>query len=478
MEIRWAAANGGDRMRRTRCRTGLHLLGVFASVLTAAFGKCVAGGSVASVFAAPGMRLSALVLPFLLSVGLSKPQGALAGGLPEGLSIGPSQVLLPWVPPSHAAEFPAVRAQLQLEGNKGSTGGGDVCFYWAIQNPQVLSLLHPDCSSVQPAAQCRLDGSSGGSWAAAGAPSSGGSNSCFSRVLVEAVPQGVGRRASSWIFASAEKEFSAEGPSGAPSEGASALSVSRRGFRAQVLVAPIVRLSFSTRDKRLAIGQLGDVSLLGYDAEGNVFSSLEGIPFLWEVQGEDEVVVVEPVETDAVAGTIARRRVEEMGAQEQKRRNGPRWRSDAIVLRGKSTGRATIRARLAMEQYRDVPPAEVAFLVHELVALSPAALLVPPAAVFALELHKLWVRRRPSSFALFGPGTFSYLASQFLSVLLSHAGSVFLALFVTAFASVPLWALDHVSLFITGSVVGFQALSPFVSVCCFSAATFRLLRPP
>lgn len=465
-------------MRRTRCQTGLQLLGVFASVLTAAFGKCVEGGSVASVFAASGMRLSALVLPLLLSVGLSKPQGALAIGLPEGLSIGPSQVLLPWVPPSHAAQFPAVRAQLQLEGHKGSAGGGDVCFYWAIQNPQVLSLLHPDCSSVQPAAQCRLDGSSGGSWAAAGAPSSGGSHSCFSRVLVEAVPQGVGRRASSWIFASAEKEFSAEGPSGPPSEAFSALSASRRGFRAQVLVAPIVRLSFSTRDKRLAIGQLGDVSLLGYDAEGNVFSSLEGIPFLWEVQGEDEVVVVEPVETDAVAGTVARRRVEEMGAQEQQRRNGPRWRSDAIVLRGKSTGRAIIRARLAMEQYRDVPPAEVAFLVHELVALSPAALLVPPAAVFALKLHKLWVRRRPSSFALLEPDTFCYLASHLLSVLLSNAGSVFLALFVTVFAAVSLWALVHVSLFLTGSVVGFHILSPFVSVCCFSAATFELLRPP
>ncbi|KAL8272888.1 hypothetical protein Esti_003197 [Eimeria stiedai] len=314
--------------------------------------------------------------------------------LPEGLSIGPSQVLLPWMPPSYTLQLPAVRTQLQLESSGAGIDNGDICFYWAIQNPQVVLLLNPDCSAVQPAASCLIDGSSAQRWNRAtesGAP-------CFSRVLVEAVPQPVPRRARSWIFASEETAFNDDTEYAAASDGQQQHS-SRRAFRSQILVAPIVRLSFSTRDKRLAIGQLGDVSLLAYDAEGNVFSSLEGLPFYWEVQGEGEIVDVEPVAADAVAGTPARRLVEERGAQEDQQ-PGLRWRSDAVVLRGRSTGRATITARLAIAEYAEVPPATVEFLVHELVALTPSALIVPPAAVFYFRLLRLWEDGRQEAVSL------------------------------------------------------------------------------
>ncbi|KAL8447479.1 hypothetical protein Emed_004362 [Eimeria media] len=314
--------------------------------------------------------------------------------LPEGLSIGPSQVLLPWMPPSYTTQLPAVRTQLQLESSGAGIDSGDICFYWAIQNPQVVLLLNPDCSATQPAASCLIDGSSAQGWNRAtesGAP-------CFSRVLVEAVPQPVPRRARSWIFASEETAFSSDTEYAGASDGQQQHS-SRRAFRSQILVAPIVRLSFSTRDKRLAIGQLGDVSLLAYDAEGNVFSSLEGLPFYWEVQGEGEIVDVEPVAADAVAGTPARRLVEERGAQEDQQ-PGQRWRSDAIVLRGRSTGKATITARLAIPEYSEVPPASVEFLVHELVALIPSALIVPPAAVFSFRLLRLWEDGRQEAVSL------------------------------------------------------------------------------
>lgn len=327
-----------------------------------------------SVLSAVTMRLFMGSLAAVHLAGASDQQ-RVPSASGEGLSIGPSQVLLPWMPPAHTAQFPAVRAQLQLEGSGNGVEGRDICFYWAMQNPQVLSLLHPECSASQPATSCLLDRPSAQGWSKSRA-------SCFSRVLVEAVPQPVARRARSWIFASEETAYEGE------AEGQQ--HVSRRAFRSQVLVAPIVRLAFSTRDKRLAIGQLGDVSLLAYDAEGNVFSSLEGLPFLWEVEGQGAIVDVEPVAADAVAGTLARRLVEEIGLKEEQR-GGPRWRSDAIVLRGKSTGRATITARLAVAEYAEVPPASVDFLVHELVALSPAALLVPPAAVFRFQLFRLWV---------------------------------------------------------------------------------------
>ena len=358
-----------------------------------------------------------LLWGLVLGESVSPPIEGLGGSWPEGLSIGPSQVLLPWVPPSHASNFPAVRAQLQLEGFNGSPqGGAAICFYWVAQNPQVVSLLQPDCSSDQPAAACRLDGDVGRRGGSMGSPPvqgwvSGGRPSCFSRVLVEAAPQSLGRRASSWVFASAERGLimgvsdlssvssSSEGSllpaGGGGGQGIGGLH--RRGFRAQVLVAPIVRLSFSTRDKRLAIGQLGDVSLLAYDEEGNVFSSLEGLPFSWHIEGPSDVVAIEPVATDAVAGTPARRLVEAQQQQHQQNHQQP-WeegevgiRSDAIVLRGLRTGRVLLRARLALKEYGDVAAAEVSFLVHEVFSLQPTHLLLPPAATFNIRLLRLWV---------------------------------------------------------------------------------------
>ena len=378
--------------------------------------------------ASPLLRcMLSLWLLLLLLVGVwgggapaAAQQEAAGGGSPEGLSIGPSQVLLPWVPPSVSSHFPAVRAQLQLQQEDAhpSLQGKEVavCFYWASQNRHVVSLLHPDCAAEQAAAACSVEAESeGGPQGAAGGPSRG--PPCFSRVLVEATPQAVGRRASSWVFASAERGLNTTrntagdpwGSPGAP-EGAAAATAAgagagggRRAFRAQVLVAPIVRLSFSTRDKRLAIGQLADVSLLGFDEEGNVFSSLEGLPFEWEIIGEENILSIESVAADAVAGTPARRLVEERGStynyyqqqqqqQQEEEARGVGVRSDAIVLRGLRTGVVTVRARLALEEYKEVKAAEVSFLVVELFTLSPAALLVPPGAVFNIKLLRLWVR--------------------------------------------------------------------------------------
>ncbi|OEH74354.1 hypothetical protein cyc_08484 [Cyclospora cayetanensis] len=408
MDTRRLAARHMPKMLSAWRLLQLQLTLLWRTMPGALFGARMAASRIVSPFSgALSLRIWGGTLVLLLFAGLmaaeEQPQQPFPPLLPEGLSIGPSQVLLPWIPPSHTAQFPAVRAQLQLEGSKGSLEGHDICFYWAVQNPQVLSLLHPDCSPVHPAALCRIDGGQSSSLEArrksVGAAASG--STCFSRVLVEALPQSVGRRASSWIFASEETSFSSDVSSeGSPQY----LQASGRAFRSQVLVAPIVQLSFSTRDKRLAIGQLGDVSLIAYDAEGNVFSSLEGLPFVWDVEGEGHIVQVEPVEADAVAGTQARRLVEEVGAKEEQQRGGKmRWRSDAIVLRGKSTGKATVRARLAVAEYGEVPPAEVHFVIHELVALSPAVLLVPPAAVFSLRLLRLWEDGRQEPLPLPNP---------------------------------------------------------------------------
>ncbi|KAL8431087.1 hypothetical protein ACSSS7_005492 [Eimeria intestinalis] len=387
-----------DVGRRQRVSRALWLGPAFR-VLSSLSGSGYGGGRklVNAVYfaAAATMWLVSGALWLLLFAELTASQQPLASPvLPEGLSIGPSQVLLPWMPPSYTTQLPAVRTQLQLESSGAGIDSGDICFFWAIQNPQVVLLLDPDCSAIQPAAACLIDGSLVQGWSQAtksGAP-------CFSRVLVEAVPQPIPRRARSWIFASEEMAFSSDMEYAAASDGHQQ-QASRRSFRSQVLVAPIVRLSFSTRDKRLAIGQLGDVSLLAYDAEGNVFSSLEGLPFYWEVQGEGEIVDVEPVAADAVAGTPARRLVEERGTQEDQQ-PGLLWRSDAIVLRGRSTGKAVITARLAIAEYADVPPASVEFLVHELVALTPSALIVPPAAVFYFRLLRLWEDGRQEAMSL------------------------------------------------------------------------------
>lgn len=52
----------------------------------------------------------------------------------------------------------------------------------------------------------------------------------------------------------------------------------------EVQVAKISRLQILTKKKTVLVDELETLELQGYDVKGNVFSSLEGLPFSWTIK--------------------------------------------------------------------------------------------------------------------------------------------------------------------------------------------------
>lgn len=326
-----------------------------------------------------------VLLALLVLRGSSALDAADSGG---SLTIGPSQVLLPWLPASPPSPFPAVRAEVRVEGE---TSGDKACLFWSQQSTSVVSLLRPDCPVTSPAEACAL--SSFGINFTAASDSSGPSRKrqCFSKVLVEAAPQQSPLRQRSWIFASLSRGGSSA------TEGSGGHRYPSNTFRLQALVAPIARLELYTRDKRLAIGQIADVGVLAFDSEGNAFTTLEGVPFVWRVDApgiasaSHAVVELEHVQADAAAATPTRRRVEEVGLSVSRSAGEQPLRADSLVVRGRAPGVATLTARLASPEYAHVPAAQVQLTVADVIALLPSDLRVPPASVLSYKLIRLLV---------------------------------------------------------------------------------------
>ena len=82
------------------------------------------------------------------------------------------------------------------------------------------------------------------------------------------------------------------------------------------------------------------LTVQGYDKEGNVFSSLEGLVFEWKIEsGEDIVKIVTLKEAHQRASEIKR------GIEYHKQH------SDVLLLKGLKSGVATISVRIIEKGY-------------------------------------------------------------------------------------------------------------------------------
>nr|PUA84750.1 putative transmembrane protein [Toxoplasma gondii TgCATBr9] len=355
-----------------------------------------------SKFSLSRLLLFLLLALLLLAVHPEKPApgrlpGVAAAAAPSEqpqLKIGPAQVLLP--SPAQAAgrlASASVSVRTLLIVENGSSLAAAPCFFWSVQHPDLIRVLHPDCAPSQPASACLLPSTS---------LSASGAGVCLPRVLVEASHHTPHKRGRSWIFASPGRPASSPGRQVSPS-----------ALRVQAVVAPIARIAFRTRDRRLAVGQLGDVGVLAFDEEGNIFTSLQGLVFIWKFEGERGVLQAEDITSDAEAASATRQWVERSsqsasGVHTPDSAAGPFWRSDMLLVRGLKTGKATISVRLAGDEHRHVGEARVSFVVHEPVLLLPAFQVLPPAAVFQYRLLRL----QESSETVSGGGVSSLAVSR------------------------------------------------------------------
>ncbi|PVD33180.1 hypothetical protein C0Q70_04429, partial [Pomacea canaliculata] len=146
--------------------------------------------------------------------------------------------------------------------------------------------------------------------------------------------------------------------------------VTKEALRCNVIVGEIVRLEIETTTRLLYLEDSPEELIVrGFDGEGNIFSSLEGLPFEWSLVSDNDIG------GNVDAHNILRIKrfseshyttpshivpLEEQGLQ-----------GDTILVEGIRTGSARCSARLKDVAYKGVTPSEVRIVVVANLMLSP-----------------------------------------------------------------------------------------------------------
>eukprot|EP00698_Gefionella_okellyi_P012142 TRINITY_DN3245_c0_g1_i1.p1 TRINITY_DN3245_c0_g1~~TRINITY_DN3245_c0_g1_i1.p1 ORF type:complete len:1738 (+),score=496.49 TRINITY_DN3245_c0_g1_i1:83-5296(+) len=145
---------------------------------------------------------------------------------------------------------------------------------------------------------------------------------------------------------------------------------SGRTLRCEVVVNDIVRLEVLTTRRTVHVGDFEVLQVQAFDAEGNVFSAVETLPFAWSVG--PGVVQIVPFSDAPVS-------------HQQHANHG----TSSVLVRGVSTGYAQVSVALELEGY-NVMPMSVPMAVVEPLALQPAVVVVvAPGAHLQYKLLRL-----------------------------------------------------------------------------------------
>eukprot|EP01054_Gregarina_sp_Poly1_P006014 Gregarina_sp_Poly_1__6013@NODE_316_length_9570_cov_97_231822_g271_i0_p1_GENE_NODE_316_length_9570_cov_97_231822_g271_i0NODE_316_length_9570_cov_97_231822_g271_i0_p1_ORF_typecomplete_len1956_score240_78_NODE_316_length_9570_cov_97_231822_g271_i012157082 len=274
--------------------------------------------------------------------------------------INPVSVLLPYTWHSHSDH--RVNVTLQAFGG---------CYQWRAQRPNIIKLRDP----FREEWNAELEGEDKAVFVSreSALPSEtvGSGERCHNTVVVAqfwASNARIPEREKSWVFAD-------DAESGV-------------GVKCEVYVAPIASFVIETTAKSLTVGGAETLRVRAFDKEGNVFTSLEGLRFEWEI-GDARVVQVASLKNDVYRPSPARRRIHEQGEQ-----------SDIILLKGLGSGRTTVQARLLEPGYESVPPAQVELDIIEPIAAVPATLFALPRSQLTLGVKVLRGRDTPAMASL------------------------------------------------------------------------------
>eukprot|EP01053_Blabericola_migrator_P004673 Blabericola_migrator_1__4672@NODE_246_length_10907_cov_93_324631_g208_i0_p1_GENE_NODE_246_length_10907_cov_93_324631_g208_i0NODE_246_length_10907_cov_93_324631_g208_i0_p1_ORF_typecomplete_len1981_score393_01Spy1/PF11357_8/0_23_NODE_246_length_10907_cov_93_324631_g208_i09226864 len=277
-------------------------------------------------------------------------------GCAQSRQINPVSVLLPYTRPTH----PDHRVNVTLQAFGG-------CYQWRVQRPNVVKLRdplrdewHSDLEDEDKAVFASLDSLSAVPKEVVGSKHT---KECHNTVVV-AQYWNSKEREKSWVFAD-DKETGI-------------------GVKCEIYVSPISSFVIETTAKSLTVGGAETLRIRAFDKEGNVFTSLEGLRFEWEI-GDGKVVQIASLKNDVYRPSATRRRIHEKGEQ-----------SDIILLKGLSSGRTSVKARLLEPGYEDVAPATVLLDIIEPIVAVPSSLYVMPGSALTLGVKVLKGRDTPS----------------------------------------------------------------------------------
>ncbi|XP_049849503.1 nuclear pore membrane glycoprotein 210-like [Schistocerca gregaria] len=152
---------------------------------------------------------------------------------------------------------------------------------------------------------------------------------------------------------------------------------SSRSLRTEVFLDKISTISISTTTRFMYKDDVEILKIQAYDAEGNVFSSVEGLDFKWDIRTSlhsmrsvaeatwDEyssIIQILPFKDQHIEASETLLKMEAAGRQ-----------GSAVLIRANSIGRAKVTCYLLNPEFADVSPASVSLSVLEPLHLHPSA---------------------------------------------------------------------------------------------------------
>ena len=143
----------------------------------------------------------------------------------------------------------------------------------------------------------------------------------------------------------------------------SALDQTSRGetLKCEVKVGRITRLEILTTVKSFRVLDNQRLYAQAFDHEGNVFSSLEGLRFRWQIVRGAESLGLPKLKDSLATLSDVRREIENSNYQ-----------SDVILVEGKATGVANVTLKIEEPGYENVPIAWTLIYISEPFALLPS----------------------------------------------------------------------------------------------------------
>lgn len=151
-------------------------------------------------------------------------------------------------------------------------------------------------------------------------------------------------------------------------------------LKCEVKVEKIVRLEILTTVKSFRVQDHQRLIAQAYDAEGNVFSSLEGLRFRWQIVSGSDAMGIPRLKDSLVTSSEVRREIENSNYQ-----------SDIILVEGKATGIANITLKIEEPGYEEIQMAWTTISISEPFAIIPSTeIIVPVRSYLQYRIFKVY----------------------------------------------------------------------------------------
>lgn len=154
----------------------------------------------------------------------------------------------------------------------------------------------------------------------------------------------------------------------------------KRSLRCEVFLGNVDKISIFTTTKNLATEDTSLIGVQGFDKEGNLFSSLEGLPFNWHITSNntaDQIIDIIPFRDQFIDVSDVIIKLESAG-----------FRSSVVLIKASRIGKATITAKLRDPIYSNVNEGSVNLSVLEPLHLVPGnTVYMAPFSKFVYSIH-------------------------------------------------------------------------------------------